>query len=109
MINVNFFVKENRICGFEISGHSGMSARGSDILCAAVSSAAYMTANTLTEVLHGAVKADVNDDDGYMKIMLFDTTEKTEIILKGFQIHINALAKDYRKNLKVIYGGAENA
>ena len=49
MIQVIFTVKDNDICGFEISGHSDYAEEGSDIVCAAVSSAALMTANTITE------------------------------------------------------------
>ena len=108
MITVKFFTERKRIHGFEVKGHSGLAERGNDILCAAVSSACYMTVNTLTEVL----KVDVNvqvDENGYMKAVVSELTEEAENLLNGFQIHINALAKDYRKNLKVIYGGAENA
>ncbi len=108
MITVKFFTERKRIRGFEVKGHSGLAERGNDILCAAVSSACYMTVNTLTEVLKVDVDVQVNED-GYMKAVVSDLTEEAENLLKGFQIHINALANDYRKNLKVIYGGAENA
>ena len=46
MIRAVFFEGENGR-GFEISGHAGGSA-GRDIVCAAVSSAVYMAANTVT-------------------------------------------------------------
>ena len=108
MITVKFFTRSGEVRGFEVKGHSGLAERGNDILCAAVSSACYMTVNTLTEVLKLKVDAEVNED-GYMKVILHDATDEAENLLKGFQVHITALAKDYRKNLKVIYGGAENA
>ena len=107
MIKVKFFTKHSKLCGFEVSGHSDLSDAGRDILCAAVSSAAYMTANTLEEVLKLNINAEVND--GYMKIEVTELTDEAENILKGFRLHISALAKDYRNNLKVIYGGAQNA
>jgi len=108
MITVKFFTKSGEIEGFEVKGHSGLAERGNDILCAAVSSACYMTVNTLTEVLKLKVDAEVNED-GYMKVILHDATEEAENLLEGFSFHIRELAKDYRKNLKVIYGGADNA
>ncbi len=108
MITVKFFNDRSIIKGFEVKGHSGLAQHGSDILCAAVSSACYMTANTLSEVMKLDIKAEVKPD-GYMKVMLSDVTEESQNLLKGFQIHMNELEKDYRKNLKVIYGGAENA
>ncbi len=108
MITVKFFTERSELKGFEVKGHSGLAERGNDILCAAISSACYMTANTLTEVLKVNVQAEVKED-GYMKVLVPDATEQAKNLLKGFQIHISELAKDYRKNLKVIYGGAENA
>ena len=65
MIKVTFFKKQGNFTGFEISGHSGFAEEGSDIVCSAVSSVAYMVANTLTEV--SKVKADIVLDDGYLK------------------------------------------
>ncbi len=108
MITVKFFTERGEIKGFEVKGHSGLAERGNDILCAAVSSACYMTVNTLTEVLKANVDAEVGEE-GYMKAVVHDAAKEAENLLKGFQIHISELAKDYRKNLKVIYGGAENA
>ncbi len=108
MITVKFFTKSGEIKGFEVKGHSGLAERGNDILCAAVSSACYMTVNTLTEVLKVKAEAEVNED-GYMKVLLHNATDEAEKLLEGFSIHIRELAKDYPKNLKVIYGGAENA
>ncbi len=108
MITVKIFADHGEIRGFQVKGHSGLAERGQDILCAAVSSACYMTVNTLTEVLKVSVKTEV-EDDGYMKALLNEVTPEAENLLKGFQIHIRELAKDYPKNLKVIYGGAENA
>lgn len=108
MITVKFFTERGKLQGFEVKGHSGLAERGNDILCAAVSSACYMTVNTLTEVLKIETDIKVNED-GYMKAVVSDMTSEAENLLKGFQMHITALAKDYRKNLKVIYGGADNA
>ena len=108
MITVKFFTERSVIKGFRVKGHSALAERGSDILCAAVSSACYMTVNTLTEVLKLDVDVQVNED-GYMKAVVRDVSEEAENLLKGFSLHISSLAKDYPKNLKVIYGGADNA
>ena len=94
MIQVTFAVEDKIITGFEISGHSGFSEEGSDIVCAAVSSAAYMTANTVTEILD--LKCSVTADDGLMILKLSkDEAEKAQDILNGFLLHINALSKEY--------------
>ncbi len=52
MIDVNFFVlPDGHIEGVGVTGHSSYAEAGSDIVCAAVSSAVFMAANTITDVL----------------------------------------------------------
>ena len=90
MINAIFTVKGGYVLGFEISGHSDFSEQGSDIVCSAVSSAAYMTANTITEVQH--LNAEITVNDGFMKLNLSQQDAKTaEVILNGFLLHLNSL------------------
>ena len=92
MIRVIFTVKDNEICGFEISGHSDYSEQGSDIVCAAVSSAAYMAANTITDVQ--SLQADITDADGFLKLSLSQEDAKSaEVILNGLALHLHALSK----------------
>ena len=70
MIQVSFLtLKSGELVGFWIQGHSGYAEEGSDIVCAAVSSAAYMTANTILEVL--GISADVTAEDGDMSCLLY--------------------------------------
>lgn len=97
MINVTFFKKGENFTGFELSGHSGYSQEGTDIICSAVSSVAYMTANTVTEVL--GVNAAISLDDGYMKFIPEKTSDSVQVLLKGMSLHLNALAEQYGKYL----------
>ncbi len=93
MITVRFYVKKETV-GFEMSGHSGYAEEGRDIICSAVSSCAYMTANTLTEIV--GLNPEIEVKDGYMKLVLNDTeASKVQDILNGFMLHINALADEY--------------
>ena len=57
MTKVVFYEKDEKLTGFLIKDHSGYDEEGYDIVCASVSSAAYLTANTLTEIV--GAKADV--------------------------------------------------
>ena len=68
MITVTFKTNGNLICGFTVSGHSDYAQEGSDIVCAAVSSAVIMSANTITEVQH--INADVTESDGFVNLNL---------------------------------------
>lgn len=101
MIKVKFFLSDDTemIEGFEISGHSDSARSGRDIICAAVSSAAYMTANTVTEILF--LKPELIAEDGYMKLVLNEDLSEAQQILKGLRLHLESLAGDYPKNIKV--------
>ena len=93
MIRVRFHTAHDAIIGFTLDGHAGAGVSGQDIVCAAVSSAAYMTANTVIEII-GAT-ANVTIRDGYMQVMLTDKIADCQDILSGFQLHLEALQDQY--------------
>ena len=108
MIRVRFFCSDGQITGFSVRGHAGLAPAGEDILCAAVSSAAYMTANTLTDVC--CLPCDVTVSDGDMTVRLSGQNAKpVQDLLKGFSLHMRELSRQYPEKLKVIYGGKNNA
>lgn len=104
MITVTFFKSADYFKGFKISGHADFNTSGPDIVCAGVSSAAIMTANTITEVLH--TDAEVTDSDGFINLNLSsnEATEATEAshLIEGLWLHLSALQKQYKKFIKVI-------
>lgn len=100
MITAEFYTASGMISGFVVSGHSGYSESGSDIICAAVSSAVLMAANTLTDVLGIAADAAVNDD-GFLCLRLQDDPAEAQSVLKGLKLHLEGLAREYPKNIKV--------
>ena len=102
MTSVKFLEKENRICGFEISGHSAENCgdKKGKLVCSAVSSAAYMAANTVIEIIGDKYDAQVND--GFMRILVENPSDKTLSVLEGFKLHITELSKEYRKQLRII-------
>ena len=93
MIRVRFQTADGHLIGFSLSGHAGAGEYGQDIVCAAVSSAAYMTANTITEIVGAA--ADITVDDGRMELTVTDRIEACQNILNGFRLHIQALSEEY--------------
>ena len=94
MIQAIFTVQDKLVTGFEISGHSDFSEQGSDIVCAAVSSAAYMTANTLTEIQE--LPCEITERDGFMQLDLSkEAAEQAQVVLNGFLLHLNALCEGY--------------
>ena len=108
MIRVRFFCSDGQITGFTVRGHAGLAPAGEDVLCAAVSSAAYLTANTLTDVCRAP--CDVTVSDGEMTVRLSgQNANSVQDLLKGFSLHMRELSRQYPEKLKVIYGGKNNA
>ncbi|MBQ5824986.1 MAG: ribosomal-processing cysteine protease Prp [Clostridia bacterium] len=107
MIRFKFVRSGKSTVGFECSGHAGFAQAGQDIVCAAVSSAAYLTANTITDSFN--IKADAQVDDGYMRFTLLEESDEAQKMLDGLEAHIRSLAQDYPRSIKVIYGGNTNA
>ena len=102
MTKVVFFKQNGSITGFSVDGHSTVSAADNDgkLVCAAVSSAAYMAANTITEVV--GAKADIALDDAKMIVKLQSKQAECQTLLKGFYIHIEQLSQQYPDNLAII-------
>ena len=107
MIRVKFLVGNRQLAGFEIRGHADFADIGEDIVCASVSSAAFMAANTVTEIIGS--DADVNADSGAMSLLVKEPCERTVTVLKGLELHLTELSKQYPDNIKIIYGGVKNA
>ena len=99
MIKVELYSdREHAPVGFRVSGHTGVS--GESVVCAAVSSACYMAANTITEVLH--IDAELSVADGYMRVTVSgDDIPKAEAILAGLRIHMEQLAEQYPDQIKL--------
>ena len=101
MTKATFYFDENVPYGFLISGHSGFAESGEDIVCASVSSVAYMVANTITEILK--VNAEIKVNDGMMRLIVNkEQRHITKDILLGLKLHLDSLAEDYPKFLETL-------
>lgn len=93
MTKVVFYKADEKLVGFLITDHSGYDDEGYDIVCAGISSAAYLTANTLTEIV--GAKADVQVREAYFRFILKDKFDEGQNHLKGLKLHLESLAGDY--------------
>ena len=101
MTKVTFYFDGNVPFGFLISGHSGYAESGEDIICASVSSAAYMTANTITEILK--VNAQINVSDAKMKLIVKkEQRHISKDILLGLKLHLDSLSEQYPEFLETL-------
>lgn len=103
MIKISFYLSSNLITGFSVKGHSGYADEGSDIVCAAVSSAVFMTINMLTDIYKADADAFVNDDpdDPLISLKLNCDVENYQKPMQGLFVHMKSLAEDYPENIKL--------
>ena len=106
MTDVVFFKKDNMICAYECSGHTGYGNRGYDIVCSALSSIIQSCALGLRDVVKAPIKIDRNDEEGYFKVVLLDNMskdkrDKSQILLETLLLSVKDLAKNYSKYIKL--------
>ncbi len=101
MTRVKFLSKEESLYGFEIKGHSSVNCNDDEgkLVCSAVSSAAYMAANTITEII--GEKCIIDVDDALMRIEAINPTQQTITVLEGLKLHLTELSKQYSKRIKI--------
>ena len=100
MICAKLLTRDTQLCGFDVQGHAGAAVSGKDIVCAAVSSAVYMAANTLLEVC--GCTATVHEADGALSLTVIDADlPKAQQVLRGLQIHLQGLVDQYPKFIQI--------
>ena len=97
MIRASFRIRSDE-AAFSVKGHAGAGVAGNDIVCAAVSSAAYMAANTVTEIL--GVEADAQVKDGYLRFSCSGSEAASDIV-RGLRLHLEELASQYPDRITV--------
>ena len=102
MTKVEFFSDNNGLYGFKIEGHSSDNCDDTEgkIVCSAVSSAAYMAANTVSEIIGD--KCEIAVDDAFIEITVNDVSESSRAVLEGLRLHITELSKQYKKRIRII-------
>ena len=102
MTAVRFFKNGKTIIGFSVIGHStsGCDDEQGRLVCSAISSAAYMAANTITEIVGD--RAEIEVEDGKMILKVSSPSEKTVAVLEGFKLHIEQLGQQYSESIRII-------
>ena len=105
MTRCEFFTENDRITGFSISGHSGYSETGSDIVCAAISAVVAMAEATINDVCGAKAKVRVKEDQARITLMLptsCDEEESVQAVLAGMLIYLCSLRDDYPDYIEVL-------
>ena len=107
MTHVVFISENGRFLGVKISGHTGFSEAGNDIICAAITSAVRFTECSLNTVL--GVNADFTVDSDNTLISctipsnLSPAAEETaQVILVSLMIYLTELQEEYPENIDII-------
>ena len=105
MTRCEFFTEDERITGFSVSGHSGYSEAGSDIVCAAVSAVVSMAEATINDVCGAKAKVRVKNEDARVTLTLpasCDEEESVQAVLSGMMLTLISLREDYPDYIEVL-------
>jgi len=105
MTRCEFFMEDDRIKGFSVSGHSGYSEAGQDIVCAAISAVVTMAEATINDVCGGKAKVRVKEEDARVTLTLptsCDEEESIQAVLSGMMLTLISLREDYPDHIEVL-------
>ena len=105
MTRCEFFTEGDRITGFSVSGHSGYSEAGSDIVCAAVSAVVSMAEATINDVCGAKAKVRVKDESARITLMLptsCDEEDSVQAVLAGMMLYLCSLRDEYPDYIEVL-------
>ena len=105
MTRCEFFTEGERITGFSVSGHSGYSEEGSDIVCAAISACVAMAETTINDVCGAKAKVRVKDEQARITLMLptsCDEEDSVQAVLAGMMLYLCSLRDEYPDYIEVL-------
>ena len=107
MTTITFRTEGERITGFDSQGHSGYAEEGSDIVCAAITSAIRLVDATVNDVLGLAASVKVRENDASISFRLpgglSPTAESTcQSLLTGLMVYFVQLRDEYPDNIEVL-------
>lgn len=93
--------EKQKIVRLEVKGHSDYAERGSDIVCASVSTACIMTINGIEE--QKLAKITYKKKDGFLVCNIPEEREEgADLLLNSLMITIYEIAKQYKKYLLIL-------
>lgn len=105
MTKICVYKKGSHIVKYTVEGHTGYSAEGSDIVCAAISTIATHTLNGLTDVVKILVGYEVND--AYLECIVPDNLsegerKQSDILLDAMYLTFKNLEEQYKEYITII-------
>lgn len=104
MTNITIYCSNNDYVGFRVSGHSGYSEAGYDIVCAGISALTINCMNSIEELTEERFSVFQHEDDGVIDYMLDDKPGiEAEILLKSLVLGLRDLEKEYKDFISLDY------
>ena len=101
MIKAVFFKENGRLSGFSLSGHAGYGTSGNDVACAAVSSAAQLTVNTVVEFFGD--DADVSVLDNTLELKIKNGCDYSYKLIDSFHTHLSFIEEEFPRSIKITF------
>lgn len=106
MIKITVTFKSELIYAIEVTGHSGYSEAGSDIICSAVSTLTQNCEMGLKEMLKINTKFILDENKPYLYVELPESLSESDlhdsqIILKSTYLGLKDLADSYPKYISI--------
>ncbi|MDR3729697.1 MAG: ribosomal-processing cysteine protease Prp [Oscillospiraceae bacterium] len=107
MTTITFHTEGSRIVGFDSKGHSGYAPEGTDIVCAAVTSAIRVVECTVNDVMGLAAAVKVSERDAKISLRLpgglSASAESTcQALLTGLMLYLSQLHDEYPQHIEVL-------
>lgn len=107
MTKVSFLFKEGNIISFKVSNHTGYAGKGSDIVCAGITSAVRLAECCLDDVLKIDAEVLMDEDNAEIEIKLpenltEDNNKICQAVLTALRLHLKELAQEYPKFIEVM-------
>ena len=102
MITAKFMTDHGQTVGFAVSGHSGYAEAGSDIVCAAVSSAVGLCECAITDVIGAAAKVTVDPESAAVQLRLSEDSPAARDMISALMLHLVAIRDEYPEYIEVL-------
>ena len=99
MIKVNVKRNDNKVYELVIKGHAGYGERGTDIVCAAVSTMAITVVNDIIALDNDSI--DYEENSGLLIIRVKRDTEVNNKLLDNLVRMLTELKVQYPKNIEI--------
>ena len=101
MIEVRFGTDRNkRVHRVIIEGHAGLSSKGTDVLCAAVSALSYALTDGIIDVLGKEARKGQKEGEFFLQLES-DGDDRTEIVFATVLQTLKKLADQYPDRMKI--------